>query len=86
MSTHTRGGNRRAPYCPACGTRLRVKPQPRTVLLQVWQCSNCMKTKPANECQWTNSGLELAAADAEDAAWVEQSQRTLDQIDANDSL
>lgn len=51
----------RPPLCPRCGKRLRVKPQPRTVALQLWQCKACLDAgQPALECEWTNAMLLLA--------------------------
>ena len=64
MSERTRSGQHRAPKCPHCGGRLRVKPAPRTRLVQAWQCAACLKTRPADECEWSNAGLMLAAFDA----------------------
>lgn len=49
------------PKCPRCDSTLRVKPQPRTKPMQMWQCVACVNSGiPPLECEWTNSGLKLA--------------------------
>jgi len=66
MSERTRSGELTKPPCPNCGKPLRVKPQPRTVKVPLWQCAECLKTRPADECEWTNAMLQFALLPADD--------------------
>ena len=56
---------RRKPRCPICGKPVRVKPQPRTVPQQLWQCKEGLTTHP-EECEWTNPMLQLALDEQEE--------------------
>lgn len=56
--------NSQKPKCPNCGAKLRVKHQPRTVKQQLWQCSECLKSRP-DEAEWTNPMLQMVLQELE---------------------